>query len=37
MEKSQQRETMLDGLMTFGKLETGLCTADFECCERSAE
>ena len=22
MEKSQQRETMLDGLMTFGKLET---------------
>ncbi len=24
---------MIDGLMTFGKLETGLRTLDFECCE----
>ena len=24
---------MVDGLMTFGKLETGLRTLDFECCE----
>ena len=31
--KTQQREITLDGLMTFGKLETGLRTADFECCE----
>ena len=24
---------MLDGMMAFGKLETGLRTLDFECCE----
>ncbi len=30
--KTQQREITLDGLMTFGKLETGLRT-DFQCCE----
>ncbi len=24
---------MVEGLMTFGKLETGLRTLDFECCE----
>ena len=33
MNKTQQREVTLDGLLTFGKLGTGLRTADFECCE----
>ena len=33
IKKTQQREITLDGLMTFGKLGTGLRTADFECCE----
>ncbi len=28
-----QREVTLDGMMTFGKLENGLHTADFQCCE----
>ena len=28
-----KREVTLDGLMTFGMLENGLRTADFECCE----
>ncbi|MBR4237912.1 MAG: hypothetical protein IKQ03_00575 [Prevotella sp.] len=28
-----QSEIMLDGMMVFGKLENGLRTADFECCE----
>ena len=32
-ENSYKRELTLDGLMTFGKLETGLRTLDFECCE----
>ena len=31
--KPQQREITLEGLMTFGMLETGLRTLDFECCE----
>ena len=26
-------QIMLDGMMAFGKLETGLRTLDFECCE----
>ena len=26
-------QVMVEGLMTFGKLETGLRTLDFECCE----
>ena len=26
-------QVMVDGMMTFGKLETGLRTLDFECCE----
>ncbi len=30
---SNKRELTLDGMMTFGKLETGLRTLDFECCE----
>ena len=30
---SIKRQVTLDGMMTFGKLETGLRTADFECCE----
>ncbi len=30
---TQQREITLDGMMTFGKLGTGLRIADFECCE----
>ena len=30
---SIQREITLDGLMTFGMLETGLRTLQFECCE----
>ena len=33
MNKTQQREVPLDGLMTFGKLKNNLRTADFECCE----
>ena len=28
-----ERTVTLEGLMTFGKLENGLRTADFECCE----
>ena len=32
-ENSYKRELTLDGLMTFGKLETGLRTLDFMCCE----
>ena len=31
--KSNQRQVTLDGLMTFGMLENGLRTADFNCCE----
>ena len=31
--KPQQREITLECLMTFGMLETGLRTLDFECCE----
>ena len=27
------RQVTLEGLMTFGKLENGLCTAEFACCE----
>ena len=30
---STENQVMVDGLMTFGKLETGLRTLDFECCE----
>ena len=30
---STERQATLDGLMTFGKLKTGLRTLDFECCE----
>ena len=30
---STERQVMLDGLMSFGKLENGLRTADFVCCE----
>ena len=30
---SYKRELTLDGMMTFGKLETGLRTLDFMCCE----
>ena len=30
---SIERQVTLDGMMTFGMLETGLRTADFECCE----
>ena len=30
---STERQVMLEGLMTFGKLEDGLRTADFMCCE----
>ena len=35
MEKniSIQRQVTLEGMMVFGKLENGLMTADFECCE----
>ena len=35
MEKniSIQRQVTLEGMMVFGKLENGLLTADFECCE----
>ena len=29
----EERFVTLDGLMTFGKLENGLRTADFACCE----
>ena len=28
-----ENQVTLDGLMTIGMLETGLCTADFMCCE----
>lgn len=28
-----ENQVTLDGLMTFGKLETGLRTLEFECCE----
>ena len=31
--KTIQRMVTLDGMMTFGQLENGLHTADFECCE----
>lgn len=27
------RQVTLEGMMTFGKLENGLSTADFQCCE----
>ena len=30
---SIQRQVTLEGMMIFGKLENGLRTADFECCE----
>jgi hypothetical protein len=30
---STERQVSLDGLMTIGKLENGLKTADFMCCE----
>jgi len=30
---SNKRELTLDGMMTFGKLDTGLRTLDFMCCE----
>ena len=30
---STEKQVMLDGLMSFGKLENGLRTADFVCCE----
>lgn len=30
---SIKRQVTLDGMMTIGMLETGLRTADFECCE----
>jgi hypothetical protein len=30
---SSERQVTLDGLMTLGKLENGLRTADFACCE----
>ena len=30
---SSERQVTLDGLMTLGKLENGLHTADFMCCE----
>ena len=30
---STENQVMVDGLMTFGKLETGLRTLDFMCCE----
>ena len=33
IKKSFERQETLDGMMTFGKLETGLRTLDFECCE----
>ena len=33
IKKSFERQVTLDGMMTFGKLETGLRTLDFECCE----
>ena len=36
MKKKQittERQVMVDGLMTFGKLETGLRTLDFMCCK----
>ena len=33
IKKSLERQVTLDGMMTFGKLETGLRTLDFECCE----
>ena len=28
-----ENQVMVEGLMTFGMLETGLRTLDFECCE----
>ena len=31
--KPYGNQVMVEGLMTFGKLETGLRTLDFECCE----
>ena len=37
MEKNQtnnnKRQVTIDGFMTFGELENGLRTADFQCCE----
>ena len=30
---SNQRQVTLEGMMTLGKLENGLSTADFQCCE----
>ena len=30
-----ERSVTLDGLMTFGRLENGLRTADFSCCEHA--
>lgn len=34
--KTDLRPVTLDGIMTFGQLENGLRTADFECCENVA-
>ena len=34
--KTELRPVTLDGIMTFGQLENGLRTADFECCENVA-
>lgn len=33
MKKTINTQVTLEGLMTFSKLETGLRTADFECCD----
>ena len=33
IESNIEREVTLDGMMTFGRLENGLRTADFVCCE----
>ena len=33
IKKTIEREITLDGMMVFGKLQNGLRTAEFECCE----
>ena len=33
IKKESQRQVTLEGMMTFGQLEDGLRTADFQCCE----
>ena len=33
IKKQSQRQVTLEGMMTFGQLEDGLRTADFQCCE----